>query len=169
LPGCQSAIPPIGQLPATGHSASGSLSAVLIGPVRYFTLDFAWRFLTGPVSHACRSGLTGYFIGLAVTRRHQWYAVAWTGLAAAAVLHGLNDWGRVNGRPLRIVVVAVSAILFLSLAKTGSGSTRSLPAMPGPGRAALLRCPGAGHQGLGGNTKILGTSGRSRAIRAELA
>jgi hypothetical protein len=101
---------------------------VLIGPVRYFTLDFVWRFLTDPISHACWSGLTGYFIGLAVTRRRQWYAVAWTGLAAAAVLHGLNDWGR----------------------------------------AALLRwvrCPGAGHPGLGGNTRSFGTSGRSRAIR----
>jgi RsiW-degrading membrane proteinase PrsW (M82 family) len=78
---------------------STSLFAVLIGPVRYFTLDFVWRFLADPISHACWSGLTGYFIRLAVTRRHQWYAVAWTGLAAAAVLHGLNDWGRVNGPP----------------------------------------------------------------------
>jgi RsiW-degrading membrane proteinase PrsW (M82 family) len=79
--------------------------------VRYFTLDFVWRFLTDPISHACWSGLTGYFIGLAVTRRHKWYAVAWIGLAAAAVLHGLNDWGRVNGQPLWVVVVAVSGVL----------------------------------------------------------
>lgn len=107
----QSAVPPIEQLLATGHSASTSLFAVLIGPVRYFTLDFVWRFLTG------------YFIGLAVTRRHQWYAVAWIGLAAAAVLHGLNDWGRVNGHPLWIVIVAVSAILLLGFAKAGSGGT----------------------------------------------
>ena len=119
----QSAIPPIEQLLATGHSASTSLFAVLIGPVRYFTLDFVWRFLTDPISHACWSGLTGYFIGLAVTRRHKWYAVAWIGLAAAAVLHGLNDWGRVNGQPLWIVVVAVSGILFLGFAKAGPGST----------------------------------------------
>src|SRR6202040_2298509 len=42
----QSAIPPIEQLLATGHSPSGSLFAVLIGPVRYFTLDFVWRFVT---------------------------------------------------------------------------------------------------------------------------
>jgi RsiW-degrading membrane proteinase PrsW (M82 family) len=119
----QSAIPPIEQLLTTGHSASTSLFAVLIGPVRYFALDFVWRFLTDPISHACWSGLTGYFVGLAVTRRHNWYAVAWIGLAAAAVLHGLNDWGRVNGQPLWIVVVAVSGVLFLSFAKTGSGST----------------------------------------------
>jgi RsiW-degrading membrane proteinase PrsW (M82 family) len=119
----QSAIPPIEQLLATGHSASTSLFAVLIGPVRFFTLDFVWRFLTDPISHACWSGLTGYFIGLAVTRRHKWYAVAWIGLAAAAVLHGLNDWGRVNGQPLWIVVVAVSGILFLGFARAGSGGT----------------------------------------------
>jgi len=122
----QSAVPPIEQLLATGHSASTSLFAVLIGPVRYFTLDFVWRFLTDPISHACWSGLTGYFIGLAVTRRHKWYAVAWIGLAAAAVLHGLNDWGRVNGQPLWIVVVAVSGILFLGFAKAGSGGTLEL-------------------------------------------
>jgi len=94
---------------------------VLIGPVRYFVLDFVWRFVTDPVSHACWSGLTGYFIGLAVTRRHRWYAVAWIGLAAAAILHGLNDWGRVNGHPLWIVVVAISGILFLGYARAGSG------------------------------------------------
>jgi RsiW-degrading membrane proteinase PrsW (M82 family) len=135
----QSAIPPIEQLLATGHSPSGSLFAVLIGPVRYFTLDFVWRFVTDPISHACWSGLTGYFIGLAVTRRHKWYAVAWIGLAAAAVLHGLNDWGRVNGQPLWIVVVAASGILFLSLARTGSAAT------PQPAADALppaFRLPG---------------------------
>jgi RsiW-degrading membrane proteinase PrsW (M82 family) len=136
----QSAIPPIEQLLATGHSPSGSLFAVLIGPVRYFTLDFVWRFVTDPISHACWSGLTGYFIGLAVTRRHQWYAVAWIGLAAAAVLHGLNDWGRVNGQPLWIVVVAASGIMLLSLAKTGSASTPQPAghARPGPGSLAAL-------------------------------
>ena len=62
-------------------------------------------------------------VGLAVTRRHKWYSVAWIGLAAAVVLHGLNDWGRVNGQPLWIVVVAVSGILFLGFAKAGSGGT----------------------------------------------
>src|SRR5947208_153570 len=66
-------------------------------------------------------GLTGYFIGLAVTRRHRWYAVAWIGLAAAAILHGLNDWGRVNGHPLWIVVVAIGGILFLGYTRAGSG------------------------------------------------
>jgi RsiW-degrading membrane proteinase PrsW (M82 family) len=116
----QSAIPAIEHLIITGHSASTSVFAVLIGPVRYFILDFVWRFVTDPITHACWSGLTGYFIGLAATARYRWYSVAWIGLAIAAILHGLNDWGRVNGHPLWILVVLVSGILFLGYAKVGS-------------------------------------------------
>jgi RsiW-degrading membrane proteinase PrsW (M82 family) len=116
----QSAIPSIEQLIRTGHSASTSLFAVLIGPVRYFVLEFVWRFITDPIIHACWAGLTGYFIGLAATGRHKWYTVAWIGLAAAAILHGLNDWSRVDGHPLWIVVDLVSGILFLGYAKVGS-------------------------------------------------
>jgi len=96
----QSALPSIQQLILTGHSAPDSVFAVLIGPVRYFVLDFVWRFLTDPITHACWAGLTGYFIGLAATGRHKWYTVSWIGLVIAAILHGLNDWSRVNGHPL---------------------------------------------------------------------
>ena len=133
----RSAIPVIARLINTGHPAATSLFAALIGPVRYFILDFVWRFITDPITHACWSGLTGYFIGLAATGRYSWYKVAWIGLAAAAVLHGLNDWGRVNGHPLWILVVLVSGILFLGYAKVGS---RGVPhaAVPPP----LLRRPG---------------------------
>jgi RsiW-degrading membrane proteinase PrsW (M82 family) len=123
----QSAIPSIEQLIKTGHSASTSLFAVLIEPVRYFILDFVWRFLTDPITHACWSGLTGYFIGLAATGRYRWYQVAWIGLAVAAILHGLNDWGRVNGHPLWVVVVLVSGILFLGYAKVGSRGEVHVP------------------------------------------
>jgi hypothetical protein len=93
---------------------------VLLGPVLDFTLNFVWRFLTDPITHACWSGLTGYFIGLAVTRRHKWYIVGWVGLAAAAVLHGLNDWGLVNGQVVWILVTLLSGVLFLGYAKVGS-------------------------------------------------
>src|SRR5215471_6830682 len=85
----RAAIPAIAQLINSGHSAPTSVFAVLIGPVRYFILDFVWRFLTDPIIHACWAGLTGYFIGLAATGRHRWYTVAWIGLA---------DQGRVNGQ-----------------------------------------------------------------------
>ena len=123
----QSAIPAIEHLLLTGHSASTSIFAVLIGPVRYFILNFVWRFVTDPISHACWSGLTGYFIGLAATGRYKWYTVAWIGLAIAAILHGLNDWGRVNGHPLWILVVLVSGILFLGYAKAGSRGDQEVP------------------------------------------
>src|SRR6185437_1315715 len=123
----QSALPSIQPLILTGHSAPDSVFAVLIGPVRYFVLDFVWRFLTDPVTHACWAGLTGYFIGLAATGRHKWYTVSWIGLVIAAILHGLNDWSRVNGHWLWIVVTIVSGILFLGYAKVGSRSDLEVP------------------------------------------
>lgn len=112
------AVPTIGRLLRAGNPPSSSLFAVLIGPVRYFILDFVWRFITDPISHACWSGLTGYFVGLAITRRGRWYLTGGLGLVAAAVLHGLNDWGRVNGRPLWILVAMVSAVAFLYCARS---------------------------------------------------
>jgi RsiW-degrading membrane proteinase PrsW (M82 family) len=123
----QSALPSIQQLIATGHSAPVAVFAALIGPVRYFILDFVWRFLTDPITHACWAGLTGYFIGLAVSGRHKWYTVSWIGLVAAAILHGLNDWSRVNGHLLWIVVTLVSGILFLGYAKVGSRGDLKAP------------------------------------------
>ena len=123
----QSAIPTIQHLLTTGHSAPDSLFAVLIEPVRYFVLDFVWRFLTDPITHACWAGLTGYFIGLAASGRHKWYAVGWIGLAVAAILHGLNDWTLVNGHFLWIVVTLVSGILFLGYAKVGSRGDQKSP------------------------------------------
>lgn len=123
----QAAIPAINQLLRSGHSAPTSLFAALIAPVRYFVLDFVWRFVTDPITHACWSGLTGYFIGLAATGRHRWITVSWMGLAAAAVLHGFNDWSRVNGHPVWILVTIVSGILFLGYAKVGSRGDPNAP------------------------------------------
>ena len=129
----QSSIPSINQLISNGNSPAVSVFAVLIGPVRFFVLEFIWRFVTDPISHACWAGLSGYFIGLAMAKRHSWYLVSWVGLAVAAVLHGLNDWGRVNGGPLWVVVVAVSGILFLGYAKVGSrGEPQAVTDAPPP-------------------------------------
>jgi RsiW-degrading membrane proteinase PrsW (M82 family) len=139
----QSALPAIQQLIVTGHSAPVSVFAALIGPVRYFILDFVWRFLTDPITHACWAGLTGYFIGLAVSGRHRWYTVSWIGLVAAAILHGLNDWSRVNGHLLWIVVTLVSGILFLGYAKVGSRSDLDAPGTWS--RAFGRHGPPAGH------------------------
>jgi RsiW-degrading membrane proteinase PrsW (M82 family) len=154
----QSAIPSIEQLLSSGHSAPASVFAALIGPVRYFVLDFVWRFLTDPITHACWAGLTGYFIGLAATRRHRWYTVAWIGLAAAAILHGFNDWSQVNGRPLWIVVSLISGILFLGYAKVGSRGDQPAPSAwplshgrhatpPGPAEPARGRVPAGARSG----------------------
>jgi RsiW-degrading membrane proteinase PrsW (M82 family) len=115
----RAATPSISHLIATGHSAPASVFAVLIGPVWYFIVSFVWRFLTDPITHACWAGVTGYYIGLAATRRHTWW-VAWIGLAIAAVLHGLNDWSRVNGHPVWILVVIVSGVVFLGYARVGA-------------------------------------------------
>jgi RsiW-degrading membrane proteinase PrsW (M82 family) len=115
----QTAAPSIRHLVATGHPVPASLFDVLIGPVWYFIVSFVWRFLTDPITHACWAGVTGYYIGLAATRRHTWW-VAWVGLAIAAVLHGLNDWSRVNGHPAWIVVVFVSGVVFLGYARVGA-------------------------------------------------
>jgi RsiW-degrading membrane proteinase PrsW (M82 family) len=123
----KSAIPAIEQMLNSGQSASTSVFEVLIGSVLYFILNFVWRFVTDPVTHACWAGLTGYFIGLAVTGRHKWYLVVWIGLVAAAVLHGLNDWDRINGQPVWILVSLVSGILFLGYAKVGSRGDTHVP------------------------------------------
>ena len=141
----KAALPAIQQLLQAGHSAPDSLFAVLVEPVRYFILEFVWRFVTDPISHACWSGLTGYFIGLAASGRHRWYAVAWIGLAAAAILHGLNDWGRVNGHWLWIVVVLVSGVLFLGYAKVGSRGDRPAPALWPPAAQSPAGHPPAAH------------------------
>jgi len=145
----KAALPAIQQLILAGHSAPESLFVVLIEPVRYFILDFVWRFVTDPISHACWAGLTGYFIGLAVTGRHRWYAVGWIGLAAAAILHGLNDWSRVNGHPLWIVVVLVSGVLFLGYAKVGSRGDQPAPAIWPPGGHPREAHPPARHAAAG--------------------
>jgi RsiW-degrading membrane proteinase PrsW (M82 family) len=80
---------------------------------------YLWRFVTDPISHACWAGITGYFIGLAVSGRYRWYQVGWVGLLIAMILHGLNDWDTWNGTWAWVAVVAVSAILFVSYAKAG--------------------------------------------------
>ena len=89
------------------------------------------------MTHACWAGLTGYFIGLAATWRHKWYTVSWIELVIAAILHGLNDWSRVNGHWLWIVVTIVSGILFLGYAKVGSRSDLGVPTPGRPRRGGL--------------------------------
>ena len=71
--------------------------------------------------------------------------MGWIGLVAAAILHGLNDWSRVNGHWLWIVVVLVSGVLFLGYAKVGSRGDRPAPALWPPGGHPAARHAAAGH------------------------
>jgi len=86
-------------------------------------LQFVWRFPTDPITHACWAGITGYFIGLAVSGRYKWYQVCWLGLAIASLLHGLNDWTALNGHWGWVAVVVVSGLLFLTYAKAGPAAS----------------------------------------------
>jgi RsiW-degrading membrane proteinase PrsW (M82 family) len=131
----------------------GAVSGLVFGAsevVHYFTngagigpgssagiviLNYVWRFLTDPITHACWAGLTGYFIGLAVSGRYRWYMVGWIGLLMAMVLHGLNDWAPVNGHGAWVVVVAVSGILFAGYAKAGPAQAAAQVA-PAPSHGA---------------------------------
>ncbi len=137
----KAAIPSIEHLIKTGNSAPNSIFDVLIGPVLYFIIEFVWRFLTDPITHACWSGLTGYFIGLAVTSRHHWYTVGWIGLAMAAVLHGLNDWATVNSQPVWIIVILASGVLFLGYARVGARNDLQFAQVLGPA-PSRQRAPG---------------------------
>lgn len=108
---------------------TGNVNAPAIA-VAVTILQFVWRFLTDPITHACWAGLTGYFFGLAVSGRYRWYQVGWIGILMAMILHGLNDWNSVNGHWTWVVLVAVSAILFVGYAKAGPAvATRAVPAV----------------------------------------
>ena len=111
-----------------GGNAAQDLTAVL---------QYVWRFPTDPITHACWAGITGYFIGLAVyaqrsAGQRRWYAVCWVGLAIAAALHGLSDWGTLNGHWAWVAIAVVSAILFLTYAKA---DPPALPAAASGGRS----------------------------------
>jgi RsiW-degrading membrane proteinase PrsW (M82 family) len=122
-------------------------SGVGIGPDRtadlVATLSYVWRFPTDPIQHACWAGITGYFIGLAVSGRYKWWQFCWVGLVIASVLHGLNDWDTLNGHYAWVAVIVVSGLLFLTYAKAdppvvaakgGDAGSASAP-RPGPGPA----------------------------------
>jgi hypothetical protein len=81
------------------------------------TLSYVWRFPTDPIQHACWAGITGYYIGLAVSGRYKWWQVCWIGLVIASVLHGLNDWNTLNGHYDWVAVIVISGFLFLTYAK----------------------------------------------------
>ena len=99
-----------------GHLSGNATGADL----QALTLEYVWRFLTDPIDHACWAGITGYFIGLAITGPRRTYAVAPVGIGIAAVLHGLNDWNPVNAHIGWVLVTLISVLLFLAYARAGA-------------------------------------------------
>ena len=98
-------------------SLSGNANGILL---QGLTIQYIWRFLTDPIDHATWAGITGYFIGLAVTGQTRKYSIAPIGIAIAAVLHGLNDWNPINSHPAWVVVTLISVLLFLGYARAGA-------------------------------------------------
>jgi RsiW-degrading membrane proteinase PrsW (M82 family) len=98
-------------------SLSGNANGILL---QGLTIQYIWRFLTDPIDHATWAGITGYFIGLAVTGPTRKYAIGLIGIGIAAVLHGLNDWNPINSHPAWVVVTLISVLLFLGYARAGA-------------------------------------------------
>jgi RsiW-degrading membrane proteinase PrsW (M82 family) len=99
----------------------GSLSGQVNGLVlQGLTIQYIWRFLTDPIDHACWAGITGYFIGLAITGPGRKYSVGFIGIALAALLHGLNDWNPINSHPAWVLITLISVLLFLGYARAGA-------------------------------------------------
>src|SRR6202030_1660364 len=99
----------------------GSLSGNVNGlELQGLTIQFIWRFLNDPLDHACWAGLTGYFIGLAITGQSRKYAIGFIGIGIAAILHGLNDWNPVNSHPVWVLITLISVLLSLGSARAGA-------------------------------------------------
>jgi RsiW-degrading membrane proteinase PrsW (M82 family) len=135
------------------NAVLGSESGTVSGPMlQAVTIQYVWRFLTDPISHACWAGITGYFIGLAITGGARKYAIGFVGIAIAAILHGLNDWNPINSHIAWVIVTLVSVLLFLGYARAGawvpqpgmaSSPAAPFPGAPSPAAAAQGPPPGA--------------------------
>ena len=119
----------------------GSISGNATGrDLQSITIQYVWRFLTDPIDHACWAGITGYFIGLAITGPYRKYSIGLIGIGIASVLHGLNDWNPINSHPAWVLVTLISALLFLGYARAGawlpeeatSAARATSPAPPAP-------------------------------------
>ncbi len=117
----------------------GSISGNATGQdLQSITIQYVWRFLTDPIDHACWAGITGYFIGLAITGPYRKYSIGLVGIGIAAVLHGLNDWDPINSHPAWVLVTLISVLLFLGYARAGAWLPEQ--AMP-PAQAAPAPWP----------------------------
>ena len=109
----------------------GSISGNATGrDLQSITIQYVWRFLTDPIDHACWAGITGYFIGLAITSQHREYWIGLIGIGIAAVLHGLNDWNPINSHPAWVLITLISVLLFLGYARAGAWLPEQAMAAP---------------------------------------
>ena len=109
----------------------GSISGHATGlDLQTLTIQYIWRFLTDPIDHACWAGITGYFIGLAITSPHREYWIGLIGIGIAAVLHGLNDWNPINSHPAWVLITLISVLLFLGYARAGAWLPEQAMAAP---------------------------------------
>ena len=120
----------------------GSLSGNATGlELQDLTIQYIWRFLTDPIDHAMWAGITGYFVGLAITGQNRRYSIGLIGIGIAAVLHGLNDWNPINSHLAWVVVTLISVLLFLGYARAGAWLPEQALASPA-GLAAPAAYPG---------------------------
>jgi RsiW-degrading membrane proteinase PrsW (M82 family) len=129
----------------------GSISGHATGlDLQTLTIQYIWRFLTDPIDHACWAGITGYFIGLAITSPHREYWIGLIGIGIAAVLHGLNDWNPINSHPAWVLITLISVLLFLGYARAGAWLPEqamaapdgmAVPAGPSPAQAQPRAAP----------------------------
>jgi RsiW-degrading membrane proteinase PrsW (M82 family) len=118
----------------------GSISGHATGlDLQTLTIQYIWRFLTDPIDHACWAGITGYFIGLAITSPHREYWIGLIGIGIAAVLHGLNDWNPINSHPAWVLITLISVLLFLGYARAGAWLPEQAMAPPAQPRPAATR------------------------------
>jgi len=109
----------------------GALSGNVNGLVlQDLTIQYVWRFLTDPIDHAMWAGITGYFIGLAITGPVRKYSLGLVGIGIAAVLHGLNDWNPINSHVSWVLVTLISVLLFLGYARAGAWLPQQALASP---------------------------------------
>jgi RsiW-degrading membrane proteinase PrsW (M82 family) len=131
-----------------GHLSGNVNGLVLQG----LTIQYIWRFLTDPIDHAMWAGITGYFIGLAITGPTRKYAVGFIGIGIAAILHGLNDWNPINSHPAWVLITLISVILFLGYARAGAlllPGQALAPVPLGPEGQFAPGQPGHGQPGYG--------------------
>jgi len=123
-------------------SLSGNANGILL---QGLTIQYIWRFLTDPIDHATWAGISGYFIGLAVTGPTRKYSIGLIGIGIAAVLHGLNDWNPINSHPAWVLVTLISVLLFLGYARAGALLPPAFAAAaPVPAPGWLAGPPGPG-------------------------